>query len=205
MERLCDESLPYLFLTRGDTPSYRTLCSVRVEQDDLIERVWVGLFTVAREAGLQRLGHIVIDSTKLRASASPEAVVPSDEYAALRQELAAILAEAADLDAQEEQEGRPGNTRLGKEVPKEQMREIVRRVRKRLAQEKAAAGAKPPGAPGAAPKPGAVPSVPAVSAAAEPVLFDMPPAGAPGGRGGSTRRADRCRRGGGGAGRAGRS
>ena len=34
LEKLCDESLPYLFLTRGDTPSYRTLCSVRVERPD---------------------------------------------------------------------------------------------------------------------------------------------------------------------------
>ena len=116
LERLCDESLPYLYLTRGDAPSYRTLCTVRVEQGELIERVWVGLFAVAREAGLQRLGHIVVDSTKLRAAASPEAVVPADEYAALRAELAAILAEAAALDEQEEQEGRPGNTRLSFEA-----------------------------------------------------------------------------------------
>ena len=35
LERLCAESLPYLFLTRGDTPSYQTLCTVRVEQTEL--------------------------------------------------------------------------------------------------------------------------------------------------------------------------
>jgi hypothetical protein len=35
----CDESLPYLFLTRGDTPSYETLCTVRVEQAERIEAV----------------------------------------------------------------------------------------------------------------------------------------------------------------------
>src|SRR5437667_5817445 len=101
LERLCDESLPYLFLTRGDTPSYRTLCTVRAEQGDLIEEVWVSLFAVAEAAGLKRLGHIVFDSTKLRASASPEAVLTADEYAPVRQELAQILAEAAEADSAE--------------------------------------------------------------------------------------------------------
>ena len=53
LERLCHESLPYLFLTRGDAPSYRTLCTVRVEQGALIEAVWVSLFAVAQAAGLK--------------------------------------------------------------------------------------------------------------------------------------------------------
>jgi hypothetical protein len=139
LERLCDESLPYLFLTRGDTPSYRTLCTVRVEQGALIETVWVSLFAVAEAAGLKRLGHLVVDSTQLRANASPEAVLTPDEYEPVRQELARILAEAAAMDTAEAPEGRPGHTRLGQEVPPEQMREILRRVRKRLAREKPAA------------------------------------------------------------------
>jgi transposase-like protein DUF772 len=143
LERLCDESLPYLFLTRGDTPSYRTLCTVRVEQGALLADVWVSLFAVAEAAGLKRLGHLVVDSTKLRANASPEAVLTANEYASVRQELAQILAEAAAADTAEAQEGRPGNTRLGQAVPKEQMREILRRVRKRLAKEKRAASGKP--------------------------------------------------------------
>jgi transposase len=163
LERLCGESLPYLFLTRGDTPSYRTLCTVRVEQGEAIEAVWVSLFAVAQAAGLKRLGHIVVDSTKLRANASPEAVLEADEYAAVRQELAQILVEAAATDTAEEQEGRPGNTRLGQEVPKEQMREILRRVRKRLAQEKQAAARKSkPGKPlpAAPPEDGSAPPTP---------------------------------------------
>jgi hypothetical protein len=146
LERLCDESLPYLFLTRGDTPSYRTLCTVRVEQSEEIEQVWVDLFAVADAVGLQRLGHLVVDSTRLRANASPEAVLTADEYAAVREELAQILAEAAHVDAQEAAEGRPGATRLGQAVEPEQMREILRRVRKRQAQAKRA-GKRAPSVP----------------------------------------------------------
>jgi hypothetical protein len=175
LERLCDESLPYLFLTRGDTPSYRTLCSVRVEQSELIEQVWIDLFAVAADVGLKRLGHIVVDSTKLRANASPEAVLTADEYEPVRQELRQILAEAAAQDAQEAAEGRPGATRLEREVPAEQMREILRRVRQRRARAKhataATAAARPaaaPPAPGAeAPRPEPAP-VPGAAEAAAP-------------------------------------
>jgi transposase len=146
LEEWCAESLPYLYLTRGDTPGYRTLCRTRVEQSELIEQVWISLFTVAGERGLKRLGHLVVDSTKLRADASPEAVVKAEEYEALRAELARILDEAAKIDEREEQEGPRGTTRLGQVVEREQMRDIVRRVRKQLAEAKRAkkAAAAPP-------------------------------------------------------------
>jgi transposase len=149
LEQFCAESLPYLFLTRGDTPSYRTLCRARVEEDERLEAIWISLFTVARRQGLERLGQIVVDSTKLRADASPEAVITPDEYEALRAELARILAEAAAVDEREEQEGPRGTTRLGQAVEREQMRDIVRRVRKQLAPAKRAARAAKRAAKGA--------------------------------------------------------
>lgn len=130
MERQCHESLPYLYLTRGDAPSYRTLCTARTQQGEYVEAVWVGLFSVAAAAGIERLGRIAIDSTKLRANASPDAVVKQEEYAALREELERIQAEVARIDALEEAEGSAGQTRTGKTVPHEQMRDILRRVRR---------------------------------------------------------------------------
>jgi transposase len=194
LEQLCTESLPYLFLTRGDTPGYRTLCRTRVEQSELVEQVWISLFTVAGERGLKRLGHLVVDSTKLRADASPEAVVKAEEYAALRAELARILAEAEQVDAREEQEEPRGTTRLGQAVAREQMRDIVRRVRQHLAAAKRAkqaadagrpkaarrsaqpaageAAAAPPG--GAHPGGAAAPAAPPAAAAVAPALAPGP-------------------------------
>jgi transposase len=131
MERHCKESLPYLFLTRGTAPSYRTLCTARTEQGEFLEAVWLGLFDVAAAVGIERLGRLTLDSTKLRANASPEAVVTQDEYAAVRQELERIQAEVARVDAQEAAEGSAGRTELGKTVPQEHMRDLLRRVRLR--------------------------------------------------------------------------
>ncbi|HLK57586.1 MAG TPA: transposase [Chthonomonadaceae bacterium] len=137
LERLCQESLPYLFLTRGDAPSYRTLCSFRVQHSDLIETVWVGMFAIAKQVGISRLGHIVIDSSKLRADAGPEAVVKKDEYEDVLAELRQILKEAQEADTHEDSEP-PGSTHLDQPVEVEQMRDILRRVRKQQSQQKKA-------------------------------------------------------------------
>jgi transposase len=135
LEKQCRESLPYLFLTRGDTPSYRTLCSFRIGSKDLLEKVWIGLFGVAKELGLKRLGRIVVDSTKLRANTSSEMILDRDEYAAVKQEFLQILDEAEAKDKQEDAEGYAGETRTGKEVDNLQTRDILRKVRRELSKQ----------------------------------------------------------------------
>ena len=135
LERHCRENLPFLLLTRGDTPSYRTLCYFRVDHPKLIEEVWVSLFGVAEQLGMQRLGRIVVDSSKFRADASAESVIKAEEYSVFRQQLQLILQEAQDIDASEDQNP-PGATTLDTEVKPDQMREIIRAIRKRIAAEK---------------------------------------------------------------------
>jgi transposase len=135
LERQCRENLPFLLLTRGDTPSYRTLCYFRVEHQKLIEEVWISLFGVAEQLGMQRLGRIVVDSSKFRADASPESVIKAEEYTVFREQLQLILKEAQDIDANEDQNP-PGATSLDTEVKPDQMREIIRAIRKRIAAEK---------------------------------------------------------------------
>lgn len=130
LERLCRESLPFLFLTRGDTPSYRTLCFARVKYAALFERVWLHLFEVAHAVGMGRIGQIALDSTKVRADASSESVLSAQEYEAVRRRFEQILEEARQVDEQEDEEGGSGDTRLGKAVSRDQVREILRKVRK---------------------------------------------------------------------------
>jgi Transposase DDE domain/Transposase domain (DUF772) len=148
LERLCQENLAYLYLTRGEAPSYHTLCTARLQLQAVLEAVWIGLFAIAAELGMQRIGHLVVDSTKLRANASPEAVVKREEFEAVRQELQRILDAAKQVDAREDQEGYPGQTTLEQTLPPAQMRDILRRVRQRLAQQKRQAQpAQPDGEP----------------------------------------------------------
>ena len=164
LERNCRENLPFLLLTRGDTPSYRTLCSFRIKHAEVIQEIWLQLFEVANQLGFKRLGRLVIDSSKFRADASAESVVKAEMYASLRNQLQAILQEADEQDQKEAQHA-PGITLLDKEVKPEQMREILRRVRKEVAASKKEASAPPLDAPTDPPKerlplgPGMIPRI----------------------------------------------
>lgn len=178
LERMCNENLAYLFLTRGDTPSYRTLCSARKDHADLLEQIFVGLLAFARAHGLKQVGRIVVDSTRLRANASPEAVLTPDEYEPLREELQRILAEAEATDAQEEEEGHPGQTCTGQPVEPDQLRDILRRVRaQRRRAKRAKKKKKDPGKP-AEPATTAE-ATPEAAAAAETPPSESPAAASP--------------------------
>lgn len=52
LEKHCHESLPYLLLTRGDSPSYRTLCSARIDFGELLEEAWTAIYAVASASGM---------------------------------------------------------------------------------------------------------------------------------------------------------
>lgn len=171
LEQNCRESLPYLFLTRGDTPSYRTLCYARVHDQDGLAQAWEGLFAIAAEVGMKRVGKVVIDSTKIRADVSSASIVSRIEFAAVRAELERCLAEAAAADAAEEEA--PVATQTGKKVGPDQVRDVLRRVRqqRRQAGPPAAAPAEAAAAPPESPVPTSdAPTLP---------LEDLPPPVAP--------------------------
>ena len=144
LEKACRETLPFLLLTRGDCPSYRTLCSARVKYEQLIEEVWIHLFSTAEQMGIKRLGRIVVDSTKLRADASDESVVVAHEMQTMLDHIQQILNEASEADVREDAEGYAGETLTGKLIDGDQLRDIMRNVRKKISKmraEKQAGGA----------------------------------------------------------------
>ena len=146
LERLCQDSLAFLLLTRGDKPSYRTLCNFRVNHSDLIKEVWDALFGVAKTIGLERLGRVVVDSSKFRADASPEAVIKEADYEMFANSIRLILKEAEETDAKEDRTP-PGTLLLDKAVQPDQMREIIRAIRKKKSEAKKLSKAKPPAKP----------------------------------------------------------
>lgn len=74
------------------------------------------MFAVAQNIGMSRLGHIVVDSTKLRANAGYDMVLKQDEYANVKRELRRILDEIEAKDKAEDAEGYEGETRTGKDL-----------------------------------------------------------------------------------------
>jgi transposase len=138
LEQCCRESLPYLFLTRGEHPSYRSLCRFRVAGEAVLEAAWLQLFAVAARLELPRVGRVVVDTSKLRANTSQELVLTAAEYGPVKEALVQALAEAEAIDAREEQHGGPPPTRTGKDLGRAQMRDLVREVRAKLAGKPAA-------------------------------------------------------------------
>jgi hypothetical protein len=164
LARQCRESLPSLFLTRGDPPRHTTRANARRDHPDGIEAVWLGLFAVAPRCALKRLGHLGVDSSQFRANARDEAVLTAAEYEAMRAEWQRVRAEAEAVDAQEATPGPRLASDQGATVPHELMRDIVRRVRKLRAQAKRR---EPPAAAPGEPSP-ADPAAPAAAAPALP-------------------------------------
>ena len=143
LEKQCDENLAYRYLTRGETPSYRTLCSARVSLRTEIELCWQGMFVVADELGIKRLGRLDLDSTKIKADVSKDSVVNRSDFEPSLRKLKEILAEAQSQDDQEASEGYAGQTVLSKSVGDDHMREVLRRVRKIVHAEKEGTEPKP--------------------------------------------------------------
>jgi DDE family transposase/transposase-like protein DUF772 len=136
MEQQCRENLAFLYLVRDDRPSYRSLCRARVEYNGLMKAVWLATFAVARDLGMERLGRLAVDSTKIQANVSSDSVVAQTEFDALLKELDEIEEEAKRVDAEEDRDGGGIDTTVTAEVKTDQMRDIVRRVRKQMTREK---------------------------------------------------------------------
>ncbi|MSQ05773.1 MAG: transposase, partial [Dehalococcoidia bacterium] len=72
-------------------PDFRTICRFRAEHEAALERLFVQVLRLCREAGLVQLGVVALDGTKVEATA---ALAANREYQAIEAEVQRMLAEA---------------------------------------------------------------------------------------------------------------
>jgi len=143
LERHCLEDVAFRFLAANQQPDFRSLARFRRRHLGALEELFVQTVRVCATAGLVKLGRIAIDGTKLRANASRHKAMSygrmvarerqlQAEIAALRRQLAGLLAEAEQVDAAED--ARFGVDRRGDELPTELARRESRLARIRAAQ-----------------------------------------------------------------------
>lgn len=139
--RRIEEDIALRYLASGNFPAHRTICDFRVDHLDAFISLLVQILRIAEEAGLVKLGRIAIDGSKVRANASKHKAMSYDrmksEEGKLEQQIAEILAQAAEEDAREDAEYGPD--RRGDELPEElQRREsrlrTIRDAKQRLEQ-----------------------------------------------------------------------
>jgi transposase len=87
LEQRVREDLGFRYLAGGAQPDFWTLNAFRQRHPKALNDLFTQVVELAREAGLGRLGHVAIDSTRVKANASPNRV---DSVKKLRAERAKI-------------------------------------------------------------------------------------------------------------------
>jgi transposase len=128
VERKLQEDVAFRFLAAGNQPDYRTIAEFRRRHLGPLSNLFVQVLRLCQEAGLVKLGHVSLDSTKVKANASKhkamsyERMVKSE--AQLEKEIRELLQNAQETDEVEDRHY--GKDKRGDELPEELSRRVSR-------------------------------------------------------------------------------
>ena len=122
----CREQLPFIYLTRGQTPDFRTISNFRSNNKGFLAKAYVEIAMIARGLGLAKLGTVATDSVKVRANAAQRKVLSEKRLLQLREQAQKDLQEAILMDEREDAQFGRGKT--GMELP-ESLRTQERRLK----------------------------------------------------------------------------
>ena len=121
LERATYEDVAFRVLAAEQHPDHTRISELRREHLDALEELFVQVLELCAEAGLVRLGHVALDGTKVQANASKHKAMSYErmeaQQAELSEQVAALLARAEQVDAEED--ARLGHGRRGDEMPEE--------------------------------------------------------------------------------------
>src|SRR6266571_1273050 len=104
--RKLEEDVADRVLSAGSFPAHRTIAEFRQEHLAAFEALFVQVVAIAREAGVVQLGALAVDGTKVKANASKHKAMSygrmREEEARLREQIAALTAQAETSDAAED-------------------------------------------------------------------------------------------------------
>jgi len=128
--RALEEDVGFRVVAANQQPDFRTVCRFRAEHEEDLERLFVQVLRLCREAGLVKLGVVALDGAKVAANAALDA---NRSHEAIEKEVRQMLAEARQVDAEEDRLF--GSERRGDELPEGLGRRVERL--KRLEEAKA--------------------------------------------------------------------
>jgi transposase len=118
------DDVAFRYLAAGNTPDFRTLSDFRKTHGVALNGLFVQVLQLCAAAGLVKLGRVAVDGTKVKANASKHKAMSyarmSEREAALKQQVAELLARAQAVDEAEDAEY--GADRRGDELPEELQR-----------------------------------------------------------------------------------
>ena len=117
----CEERLTFRVIVGEDIPDFRTISDFRKRHLEELAGLFIQVLQLCQKAGLVKLGHIALDSTKVRANASRHKAMSygrmKKEEKRLKEEIHQLLNKAEVVDRQEDEEY--GADRRGDELPEE--------------------------------------------------------------------------------------
>ena len=117
--KACEERVDFMAVTARQSPDFRTISDFRKRHLPALGGLFTQVLQLCQQAGLVRLGHVALDGTKIRASASKHKAMSYHRMKiaepALAAEVAQWLAQAAASDARED--ATYGIDRRGDELP----------------------------------------------------------------------------------------
>src|SRR5262245_10914645 len=124
----CETDAAFRVLVGDDIPNFRTISDFRKRHLTALEGLFVEVLKLCAQAGLVKVGRIALDGSKVKANASRHKAMSYDymlkEEQRLHKEIQALLAQAEEVDAAEDQHY--GSDRRGDEVPEELARRQTR-------------------------------------------------------------------------------
>jgi transposase len=135
IEKATYEEVPYRVLAADQHPDHDSIAAFRQQHLPALAGLFTQVLELCRRAGLVRLGHVALDGTKVLANASKHKAMSYGRMAEaerrLEQEVAALLAQAQQVDAAED--AQYGQGRRGDELPAELARRESRLAKLREA------------------------------------------------------------------------
>jgi transposase len=129
--RLCEREAGYRVVSADQQPNFRTISEFRRIHLKALKGLFVQVLHLAREAGLVKLGHVALDSTKVKANASKHKAMSyarmCEREAEYAREVEELLRRAQETDETEDMQY--GKELRGDELP-EELRFRASRLRK---------------------------------------------------------------------------
>jgi transposase len=100
IERRCREDVPSRVICANRVPDHTTIARFRVRHEAALSRLFTQILGLCARAGLVSVGVVALDGTAIGADASRAATRSHEQ---IRQEVEQMLAEAAEVDAREDE------------------------------------------------------------------------------------------------------
>jgi len=135
IEQATYEEVPYRVLAANQHPDHDSIAAFRQTHLAALAGLFTQVLALCQQAGLVKLGHVALDGTKMLANASKHKAMSygrmGEAERQLAQEVAALLAQAQQVDAAED--AQYGKGRRGDELPAELARRESRLAKLREA------------------------------------------------------------------------